>query len=599
MKRNKSFIKSLTRSYVLIFMIPFAVIMIFLLSANIHNTQENIKRENETAAELITSQLNALLENMSFLSIQITNNVMGNAKGLAYSGNSLIKEEEYYSRIQAECCSYAVVDSPYRVVFFSEDGYYITSDDYNMEYNSTYRLPEEELNKLIWLEEVRENSGKSLLLPLEEGAVPIQEGEFLTLARAIRDPGKVVGYLCVQSETEAVKEILKIGSSKDAEIMLWDALNQRSICSTEGFPDAAFEGAKQIIQELAPQYLGFCKTGINGIDVILLSDRQAIYNVSLKRIAWLCAEALVLVLLTLIFIKYYARKMTKPLKILTKQMNRLTLDKLSENTDIGDDLYEEIQYLYTGYEQMQKRLDMMIHKELASRTLQMQEKLNSLQAQINPHFLYNTLNVIGIMGCENQNQKIYDACLKLTTILRYSIADKNAEAAQLREEVDNIRAYFELMKLRFEDRIEYDIQCEKEAGELEIPRLCLQPFVENMFEHAYNSQHRRIYAFVNCKKRGDCIEVIIQDDGQGMERERLEIMKDNIKKREKELNSGRAVDAVYGIGIENTILRMSLFFGERFLYNLKNAENGGFCVEIRIGLGEDKSDGEKNTGSDC
>ena len=190
MKRNKSFIKSLTRSYVLIFMIPFAVIMIFLLSANIHNTQENIKRENETAAELITSQLNALLENMSFLSIQITNNVMGNAKGLAYSGNSLIKEEEYYSRIQAECCSYAVVDSPYRVVFFSEDGYYITSDDYNKEYNSTYRLPEEELNKLIWLEEVRENSGKSLLLPLEEGAVPIQEGEFLTLARAIRDPGK-------------------------------------------------------------------------------------------------------------------------------------------------------------------------------------------------------------------------------------------------------------------------------------------------------------------------------------------------------------------------------------------------------------------------
>lgn len=602
MKKNKSFIKSLTRSYILISVIPLAIVMIFGLITTIYSMQEDVKEENEAAAELITSQLNALFENMSFLSIQLTNNIMGNAKGLAYSSNSLIKEEEYYSRIQAECCSYAVVDSIYRVVFFSEAGYYITSDDYNMKHNSTYRLPAEEIKNLKWLTKVKENKGKSILLPLETEGEPLQSGEFLTLTRAIRDPGDVVGYLCIQTESKTVEEILKIGTSKDSEIMVWDTVNQKSICSTKGFPDKEYQEGKNtesVLKELESQYLGISKKCINGIDIVLVSDRQKIYHNSLKYVADLCIEAVILMVLTLMIIKYYTRKMTKPLRVLTEQMNRITLEKLGESTDTDNDLYEEIQYLYTGYEQMQKRLDLMIHQELASRTLQMQERLNSLQAQINPHFLYNTLNVIGIMGCESENTKVYDACLKLTAILRYSIADKNAEVGTLKAELENINAYFELMKLRFEDRIEYDIQYEEKVGKLTVPRLCLQPFVENMFEHAYDSRHRKVSAFVSCEERKRCIEIIIRDDGQGMEENALERMKENIRKRQKELGSGRATDAVYGIGIENTILRMSLFFGNRFLYNLENDENGGFCVKIWIEPGENEYYGEKNTGFDC
>lgn len=584
MKKSKSFVKSLTRSYLLVSLVPFVIVLTFVFGNTIHHLKENIQKENENAAELIASQTDSLLGNMTFLSIQLTNNVMTNAKGLAYAENTLVKEEQYYSQIQAECCSYAVVDSLYDVTFFSKKGYYITSDDYNMNYGSTYRLPAEELAKLSWLDEADRSQGRSILLPVSEGNVPLREKKYLTLARAIRDPGKVVGYLCVQADLSDLDEILKIGESEHAQIMVWDADRKRSIYSTDNFPGEDFRGndLEEMIEKMESRYYSVQKEIADGIEIILLSDKRDIYVSSLKAIGFLVGEAIVLLALTILFIKYYAGKMTKPLVALTEQMNKMTLDMLKEEKGPEKFPYEEIQYLYMGYEEMQKRLDIMIKKEIAGRTMWMQERLNSLQAQINPHFLYNTLNVIGIMGCESRNQKIYEACLKLTSILRYSIADKNSDVSTVYSEVENLRAYFELMKLRFEHRIEYDIQCEKNVEEIEIPRLCLQPFVENMFEHAYDAQHRKVYACISCKRKDGYLEILIQDDGQGMEKERIEEMKAIILKRQNELECGRTNEAMHGIGVENTMVRMSLFFEGKFKFDLDNAENGGMRVRMWI-----------------
>ena len=108
---------------------------------------------------------------------------------------------------------------------------------------------------------------------------------------------------------------------------------------------------------------------------------------------------------------------------------------------------------------------------------------NSLQAQINPHFLYNTLNVIGIMGTESHNPDIYDACRRLSSLMRYAIADKNGRNSIIGWEIENITDYLELMKLRFEHRVEYQVFCEEMLKNTEIPRLIFQPFVENVFEH--------------------------------------------------------------------------------------------------------------------
>ena len=589
MKKSKSFVKSLTRSYLWVSLVPILIVLAILFVNTIRTSFNEVREGSESAAELITSQLDSLLENMSFLSIHLTNNIMANAKGLDYSGNTLIKEEQYYSSIQAECCSYAVVSSLYDVVFFTREGYYITSDNYNTEYNCRYRLPQSEIEKLEWLSQADQNYGKSILLPAKTGMVPLKEAKGLTLARAIRDPGNVVGYLCIQIKQETVEEILEIGENQQSQVMIWDGEGQQILYCTENFPQRVFrkKNLEKALREMEDRYLTICRQGKDGIQIVLLSDKNHIYYSSLQSIGILCAEAFAILILTVFFIKYYAEKMTRPLTVLTMQMKKMTLDTLNVQESPDESAYDEIRYLYNGYREMQIRLDRMIHREIASRTLQMQERLNSLQAQINPHFLYNTLNVIGIMGSESDNQKIYDACLKLSSLLRYSIADKNARTSTIDAEMDNISAYFELMKLRFEHRIDYVIHRDQKIGNFELPRLCLQPFAENIFEHAYNAKNTAVHAEVRCTEEDGKVVILIWDDGQGMDEKALRTMKDNIRERCRELDRGRAADEVYGIGIENTILRMQLYFDGAFSYDLGNRTDGGFYIRMMIEEGDD------------
>ena len=93
MKKSKSFVKSLTRSYLWVSLVPILIVLAILFVNTIRTSFNEVREGSESAAELITSQLDSLLENMSFLSIHLTNNIMANAKGLDYSGNTLIKEE--------------------------------------------------------------------------------------------------------------------------------------------------------------------------------------------------------------------------------------------------------------------------------------------------------------------------------------------------------------------------------------------------------------------------------------------------------------------------------------------------------------------------
>lgn len=576
--KKRSFARSLMISYFWIAAVPLSIVLGFFFVKTTKSFMENARQEAEASAKLISSQIQSLVDNMSFLSIHLVNNIMYNAKSLNYPGNSLIQEEKYYSEIQAECCSYAIQSSLYQVVFFTDRGYYITSNDYNIAYNSRYRLSEEELEKAQWRELVRHNFGRSVLLPTDT-QVPLVKETMLTLARAIRDPGKVVGYLCVQVDMDAIEGIFKIGAPQNGQIRLYDTQNQKVIYQTSDFPEADEEE----VQTLKKEYLITELTDQNGIEVFFLSPKKEIYKDVMQEVRILIAEGAGLLILTIWVMRYCTRKMTRALKLLTDQIQNTTLENLDvESQSEHEAEYDEIQYLYDGYREMQKRLCRMVRQQVENETLKIRERLNSLQAQINPHFLYNTLNVIGIMGTESHNPDIYDACRRLSSLMRYAIADKNGRNSTIGWEIENITDYLELMKLRFEHRVEYQVFCEEMLKNTEIPRLIFQPFVENVFEHGYDRTHKKLLVQIVCEKRGETICLRIQDNGQGMPEEALKELKQEIKDAMQQESRIQMRKISYGIGVENTLLRMHLFFGERFGFELQNQENGGFCVIMEI-----------------
>lgn len=580
-QKHSSFRHQLIISYLMISMIPIMLILSVVFIKMYKSERATVSQRLASSADLIASQFNSLLDNMSFISINLISStqVLSAAKGLGYENNTLLKEQEYYSQLKKEFCSYAIVSSPYRVTFFNRQGHYITSRNYNMEYTSRFRLPEEEIEKINWLEEVEGNYGQSVLLSVQENAMPLSEGQFLTLARAVRDPGKNVGYLGVAVDMEQVDNIFSIGTQMGAEVLFLSEEGE-AICYTDGFPAGrCYKDGAWNLDEIKKSYFiaGNYHEG-NGIMTVLTYPQWKVIKEGLEGIWVYMAEALLFLVLTVMVIFRYSNKLTRPLQGLTRQMQEITIDSLDSHDEKEFHGYEEVEYLYTGYAKMQERLNVMIRNEITSRTLLMQERLNFLQSQINPHFLYNTLNVIGIMGMENENRRVYDACFKLSSLLRYSLGDNREGTATIRQEMDNTESYLELMKLRYEHRLDYEISCEEEMAKLKVPRLILQPFVENVFEHVYSLEHRKVMVTVKgyCKENGYLL--IIGDNGQGMKEAEAERLMEEIENscRNRELGG----NGIGKIGIQNTMLRLTLYFKERFSYEIETAEGKGFLVRL-------------------
>ena len=582
-QKHSGFRHQLIISYLMISMIPIMLILSVVFIKMHKSERVAVSQRLVSSADLIASQFNSLLDNMSFISINLISStqVLSAAKGLGYENNTLLKEQEYYSQLKKEFCSYAIVSSPYRVTFFNRKGHYITSRNYNMEYTSRFRLPEEEIEKINWLEEVEGNYGQSVLLSVQENAMPLSKGQFLTLARAVRDPGKNIGYLGVAVDMEQVDNIFSIGTQMGAEVLFLSEEGE-AICYTDGFPAGrCYKDGVWNLDEIKKSY--FIASNYhegNGIMTVLAYPQWKVIKEGLEGIWIYVAEALLFLVLTVTVIVRYSNKLTRPLQRLTRQMQEITIDSLDSHDEKGFHGYEEVEYLYTGYAKMQERLNVMIRNEITSRTLLMQERLNFLQSQINPHFLYNTLNVIGIMGMENENRRVYDACFKLSSLLRYSLGDNREGTATIRQEMDNTASYLELMKLRYEHRLDYEISCEEEMAKLKVPRLILQPFVENVFEHVYSLEHRKVMVTVKGYCDGNGYRLIIGDNGQGMKETEANRLIEEIENSCRNRELGRNGNGMGKIGNQNTMLRLTLYFKERFSYEIETAEGKGFLVRL-------------------
>lgn len=285
-------------------------------------------------------------------------------------------------------------------------------------------------------------------------------------------------------------------------------------------------------------------------------------------------------LLTLVMICVFARRMSAPLILFTKKMKDTTVQNLAEDSDDRNKApFHEVQLLYDEFSRMRGRLEVMIENEIALTALQAKERLRYLQSQINPHFLYNTLNMIGIMGAETGDARIYDSCQMLSAVLKYAITDREHNSATFGEEFENTEMYLNLMKLRFEDRLEFGLECSPGLRERRTLRIILQPFVENIFEHAFDAGHTRLAVSVRGTAAAEGWRIVIQDDGAGMPREELRKMQQEIEEGIRgTLLPGNSLQEEVHIGIRNTLIRMSLFYGDGFRYSVENVPSGGFRV---------------------
>lgn len=203
-------------------------------------------------------------------------------------------------------------------------------------------------------------------------------------------------------------------------------------------------------------------------------------------------------------------------------------------------------------------------------------QLSSLQAQINPHYLYNTLESICAMADLRGVSEISEIAVAMAQVFRYSISGD--VYSTLGDELACIRAYFKVIQVRFADRFTIRIDCPEALLKVPLLRMMLQPLVENAVKHGLEKKRGRGNVFVQCRRQGEQLVLAVCDDGCGMDAERLEEVR-------RAIDLQHPSDAQESIGLPNILRRMKSCY-EDVDFRIDSAPDEGTRVEIRISRGK-------------
>ncbi len=284
--------------------------------------------------------------------------------------------------------------------------------------------------------------------------------------------------------------------------------------------------------------------------------------------------------LTIVVVIYYNRIFTKRIKALSEEIatrarsleDGHAVTRFSPIEERGRD---EIDELAANFNLVSEKLIESTAREKNLQMLQQTAKFSALQAQIQPHFLYNTLETLRMKAYENNDDEVAEMLFTLGKLMRNSISGRETETT-LQRELDNIVNYLKLNKLRFE-RLEYSIVCDEDVSNLVCPRFILQPLVENSIHHGVSRVAKRdIYIRIHIYRESPFIYVVVEDNGVGIPPERLQAIRES-------LMEGVALEQLQGgIGVYNVHSRLKMYYGNDSGLEIESEESRGTRCIIRI-----------------
>ncbi|MHA6533012.1 sensor histidine kinase [Paenibacillus sp. BAC0078] len=269
---------------------------------------------------------------------------------------------------------------------------------------------------------------------------------------------------------------------------------------------------------------------------------------------------------------------TRPIKKLISFTQKVQIGQLDAHMDVErEDEFGLLTRKITG---MTRTINDLILKEYRLELANKTNQLKALQAQVNPHFLYNALQSIASLSLRYNAPKVYDLIYSLGSMMRYSMNTERTQV-QLRDEIEHVQNYLILQTERFgEENLRLVVDAEEEALEVVVPKMILQPIVENIFKHGFADGIREGMIFIGCAldKQGRLI-LAVKDNGKGIEPERLAEITAGLD------SSGRTEHEE--IGLYNVLARLRLQMSSEAQLVLRDNEDGGLTVTLIIPLDGD------------
>ncbi|MDY3919164.1 MAG: histidine kinase [Candidatus Limivivens sp.] len=476
-----------------------------------------------------------------------------------------------------------------RVAAFDNNGNYYCTGIVNVE-------QEKLLEKIKYIQEnyqLNQQNTRFFQGPSNDFWDTQSEGRVISEIKPIKNQAaEIIGYVEIQQNVfylEKICSLVQNGYPLKVVVFMGD--------SDEVFFKNFDEEEEGYLEELAAKTKEYSKIKEIGDTVVCTASSnyyhgRAVFIMDtavLTHMVWQMMKGILLVaaamlVLTLTFVIITTKRIFTPINSLVVHMSKQDLNHFEGKLDVRVKDYET-EVLTKSYEEMMQRLKDAIERQENLKNVQTKTLFSILQSEISPHFLYNTLGGIANMCQEGNAEAAAEACYDLSDILRYSSDYKTSEVT-VQEEIRNLKAYLSLMKTRYRQRLEYEIFEDEEADYFCLPKLTLQPLVENGIKYSLTERDQvviRIYVVLV----GNELILEVKDNGCGISEEAVE----TIRQRLAGIHDMESLEQIAnqiqigGMGLSGTLIRLSIFFGENFSYQLTNSnDEDGTTIVIKINI---------------
>ena len=300
--------------------------------------------------------------------------------------------------------------------------------------------------------------------------------------------------------------------------------------------------------------------------MVNLVDQQAILQPLASRLPVLYIFCVLIVIIAALLIYSISFRMNQQLRRLMRHMNRGQSAKLAKIDPLSDD--PEVRLLQESFNRMTDEINQYIIRLQEEQKRQQESEIKTLQAQINPHFLYNTLASIKFLSWQNNMQGISEVVDALTLLLRYTVGTTEREET-VEAELEVLSSYTCIAHWRYGESIQVVTEADEACLSASLPRMIVQPFLENAFFHAYQTKKEGT-VMVRFALQGNKLHITVSDDGDGMAKEEADSL----------LINGTKGPHFTGMGIRNVCERLNLLYGDEASVKVDSTLGVGTTVHI-------------------
>ncbi len=557
--------------------VPLLILTAFSYQRYVQSTYQRMDEFSSRLFENASEESNRTLESIRDISLAFNfydkdgGSIVQTLKKYADRDNPPTSYEylETSNTIGRTCQSLLLADSHiYGIYILTPSGYIF---DYRNNINGTirsdYSFEEEE-----WYQKTLELDGGYYVSTVDSHALFTGKERSVFFSQCLKDvyTHKMVGILLIDCNPEMFN-LDTLNTMPDIILLTVDNMDTGDVLYTnyiEGIHDFSGRNEKNESTELSLKPLQLAMS----VDYDTLFREFNVTGVLLILIGAVCIAGLIVISF---FISGY---LVKPIGHLSRKMASQTGHTLIQSTRYLNRT-DEIGTLYNEYNAMVESLNMAVKQDYHDKLVILDAQMKSLEARINSHFLFNTLEAINSMAEIDENEQIATMSLALGNMFRYTLKTQS-ELVAVEDELKHVNDYVSIQQIRFDNRFQLVVSMTPEFRQLKVLKLILQPLVENALYHGLNYCTCGDAITLSGETDERCIYIDVRDNGRGMDEETL-------RKLQKSLNEEASFTELghrnkQSIGLKNIHSRIELYYGRGYGLTVTSRQNEGTNVRIRL-----------------